>query len=119
MINEIGANNSSIPQNRVQDAYSYFSRATRQKKGIAKQKSQQEQHKPIGINILDRASISNEERQEAMMSKSSENTGDNPLNMNAFLQNLGLKPPEKVNREGMSLSQKLEMLSLKTAGQGW
>ncbi|MCD4785465.1 MAG: hypothetical protein K8T10_16720 [Candidatus Eremiobacteraeota bacterium] len=124
MINKVGPNNSSIPQNSVRDAYSYFSRVTGQRTGLAKQQQQQQHQeqipeKPAGINVLDRVNISGEAREEAIMAKSGENHQDNPLNMDAFLQNLGLKPPEKSNQEGMSLGRKLEMLSLKTAGQGW
>ncbi|MFP4496661.1 MAG: hypothetical protein ACLFQV_00505 [Vulcanimicrobiota bacterium] len=46
----------------------------------------------------------------------------NPINMKAFCENLGLVPPEETtppSKEGVPLKEKLEIISMRTAGKGW
>lgn len=129
MINRIPENNLNSflqiqTKTKKSDTYSYFSKASGSKKKDKKSDtstSSNESKKlpPALIDTTDRIKLSLEAREPSESKPQRESYGKNPLNMEAFLENIGMNPPEEKGQKTVSLAQKLELLSLKTAGSGW
>jgi hypothetical protein len=111
----------------VGNAYSYFARATGKEQDKSGKKEVPDYHFP-GLtgktDTKDRIKLSN----EALFGSLSGDNGTQEtsrFNLESFRNNLGLTPPasekteKKEGGDGKSLWEKLEMVSLKTAGQGW
>ena len=121
MIRRVDTGSYVAKQRSARDVYSYFSKATGQKTGKpAKSKeTPKEIHKPAQIDIKDRIKMSREMREEpeAAMGKTKEK---NPVNMDALLNKIKMAPHEKnEGTKNMSLAEKLEMISMKSAGHAW
>lgn len=121
MIGRIDTGSYVAQQRGVRDAYSYFSKATGQKTGKTDKSKEtpKETHKPAQIDIKDRIKMSREmqEEPEAAMGKTKEK---NPVNMDALLNKIKMAPHGgNEETKGKSLAEKLEMISMKSAGQAW
>lgn len=112
----------------VGNAYSYFTRATGQ--GLEKaDKQEQLSSRFPGLtgktNTSDQVKLSHEALFGSLSGDNGIKHQESHFNLECFRSNLGLTPPDtgkaekKEGEEGKSLWEKLEMLSMKTAGQGW
>ncbi len=107
------------------DVVSYFSKATglKKKEQVSRlSKPTREEKSRFFIDTRDRIQMSKEAVDEIKMDRGEFDIirERNPLNLKAFCDNLGLKVPEGIEKQDqIPLAQKLEMISMRTAGKKW
>lgn len=119
----------SVQENRRQsgvktDVKSYFSKAAGLKREAPRKPAQANESSLPRFNANDRIKMSLEAKDELKIQNDDGFASfrhENPLNMTAFRENLGLppQPAESIPKKELSLADKLSRISKKTAGMPW
>ncbi|MCE1246358.1 MAG: hypothetical protein LWY06_06920 [Firmicutes bacterium] len=129
MIGKVQSGELTNNSNSVGSAYNYFARATGREQEQAGAAGQGANRFPglsgRGADTTDRIKLSHEALFGSLAGDNNIGKQDQAFSLESFRSNIGLTPPDKnkseikEGEEGKSLWEKLEMLSMKTAGQGW